>query len=66
MHQNYFVVNGERYCTGTVFIIKYMGKPTEATFICYIPEYNDYVYQINGKRIFDNQYSSASSQALTA
>lgn len=43
---NYFVVNGKKYYTGTVFIIKEGNcKPVEAVFICYDTQYNKYVYK---------------------
>lgn len=45
MRQNYFVVNGERYYTGTVFITNYMGVVREATFICYDTESKHYAYK---------------------
>ena len=46
MKQNYFVINGKKYYTGTVFIVNYMGRPTEASFICHDIEHSRYVYKI--------------------
>lgn len=46
MYQNYFVIDGTRYYTGTVFIVRNMGKEEEATFICYDTSRNKYVYKI--------------------
>jgi hypothetical protein len=46
MRQNYFIVNGKKYYTGTVFIVKnYTGKQVEATFVCYDTDYSRYVYR---------------------
>ena len=46
MYQNYFVSNGEKYYTGTIFIIKYMCKEVEASFICHDIQNNRYIYKI--------------------
>lgn len=46
MKQNYFIVNGTKYYTGTVFIVKHIGEPAEATFICYDTERKRYVYKV--------------------
>ena len=50
MKQNYFVIGSKKYYTGTVFIIKDVGKPTEASFICYDIERTRYVYKIKDCR----------------
>ncbi len=47
MRKNYFAVNGEKYYTGTIFIVNDMGKQSEATFICYDEDNSRYVYKIN-------------------
>lgn len=52
MMRNYFEVNGEKYYTGTVFIVKNMGKQVEATFICYNTERSLYVYKIDRCRYY--------------
>lgn len=44
--QNYFVWNGVKYYTGTVIVINDMGKPTEASFVCYDKTYSRYIYKI--------------------
>ena len=49
---NYFFVNGEKYYTGTVFLIKDMRKEAEATFVCYNDENDYYVYKIKEKTHF--------------
>ena len=46
MFQNYFVINGQKYYTGTVFIVNNMGKQAEASFICYDTERKKYAYKI--------------------
>lgn len=46
MKQNYFVSNGVKYYTGSIFITNNMGKHDEATFICYDTDINKYVYSI--------------------
>lgn len=54
--KNYFDINGERYYTGTVIVIKIMGKPTEAIFIGCHKKLNKYVYQVgNGKYFVDER-----------
>lgn len=56
MFRNYFDYNGERYYTGTVFIIKHVAKGTaEATFVCYDTERRRYVYKIEDKKCFWNE-----------
>lgn len=52
MKQNYFELNGEKYYTGTIFVIKdYFSnsKEIEATFICYDTDWDKYFYRFNGK-----------------
>lgn len=46
MKQNYFIANGVKYYTGSVFITNNMGKHTEASFIYYDTDKNRYVYKI--------------------
>ena len=50
MKQNYFVINGQKYYTGTIFVVNHMGKPTEASFICHDIERSRYVYKIGDCR----------------
>lgn len=50
--QDYCIVNGRRYSTGTVFIIDFNGKHREASFICCIPETNRYRCKIDGAMWF--------------
>lgn len=38
--ENFIVINGAKYCTGTVFMINFNGKVQEAAFICYITKTN--------------------------
>lgn len=45
MKQNYFVVNGKKYYTGTVFNLKGIGSLVEATFIYYDTDRKRYVYK---------------------
>ena len=47
MYQNYFVVNDTKYYTGTVFLVKNMGREEEASFVCYDLTRKKYVYKIN-------------------
>ena len=47
---NYFVWNGVKYYTGTVIVVKDMGRQTEATFVCYDKTYNYYIYKIKDGR----------------
>ena len=51
MYQDYFIVNGEKYYTGTVFLVKDLGNQVEATFICYDTERHHYVYKIKDCRM---------------
>lgn len=47
MKQNYFIVDGKKYYTGTVFIIKnHKGIPVEASFVYYDVDQKLYVYKI--------------------
>ena len=46
MRRNYFIINGEKYYTGTVFIIMDLGQQKEASFICYDEERKKYLYKI--------------------
>ena len=47
MYQNYFVVNGKKYYTGTVFIVKDLcANQVKASFVCYDTDYHVYVYKI--------------------
>ena len=57
MMQNYFVVNGEKYYTGTIFIVNQMGERTEASFICYDTERLRYIYQVKACRYYVDQKS---------
>lgn len=50
MFQNYFNVNGQRYYTGTVFMIQYMGEKKEASFICYNTSRSEFIYKIGNCR----------------
>lgn len=46
---NFFVIDGKRYYTGTVFIAREMGKEVEAVFVCtYFASHTYIVYKING------------------
>lgn len=58
MRQNYFVVNGKKYYTGTVFIIKNSsGRNVEASFICHDTERDLYIYKSDGCRYrWDGKY----------
>jgi hypothetical protein len=47
MLQNYFVVNEEKYYTGTIIVIKYHGKKLEASFVCYDTQHSQYVCRIS-------------------
>ena len=47
MRQDYFIVNREKYYTGTVFVIKEWNcKPVEAVFVYYDTQYKQYVYKL--------------------
>lgn len=56
MNRNYFEVNSKKYYSGTIFLIRYHGEQTEATFVCYITESNRYVYKFKDK--YGKQYTS--------
>ena len=56
MNQNYFEVNGKKYYSGTIFLIRDHGEQTEATFICHIIESNRYVYKFKDK--YGKQYTA--------
>lgn len=45
--QNYCIVNGKKYFTGTVFIIDFNGKHREASFICCVTKTNVYRCKID-------------------
>ena len=40
MQENYIVVNGTKYYTGTVFIIDFNGRKQKAIFVCCVPKTN--------------------------
>jgi hypothetical protein len=46
MKQDFFLVNGTKYYTGTIFIINNMGRHSDATFICYDTEQSRYFYKV--------------------
>lgn len=47
MKQDYFIFNGGKYHTGTVFIITHCNyKPIKAVFICYDTTYEKYTYKL--------------------
>lgn len=46
MKQNYFVIDGKKYYTGSVFITKDMGKCVEASFMYYDTDKKKYFYKI--------------------
>jgi len=66
--QNYFVVDGQKYYTGTVFIVKDGLEETEATFICYDTKREVYVYKLGHARYhayqehFDNCFIKITSK----
>lgn len=51
---NYFIVNGQKYYTGTVFVIEEIGGAVEAVFVCcaYLMKHTQIVYKIKGKTYF--------------
>ena len=50
---NYFIVNGKKYYTGTVFIMKeWNAKPVEAVFICYDAKYGKYRYNYKNRVVY--------------
>ena len=54
MRENYFIVNGKKYYTGTVFLIQNGIEQKEATFVCYDLERKEYVYKIKHGTYFAN------------
>jgi hypothetical protein len=38
--ENYIIVNGAKYYTGTVFVINFNNKIQEAAFVCSVPKTN--------------------------
>lgn len=48
MWQNYFELNGNRYYTGTVLIVKLGMTEEEASFVGYNPDKEKYVYKTYG------------------
>ena len=55
MKQNYFVIDGKKYYTGTVFIVNDIDGPTEASFICYDTERSRYIYKLRDCRYYVDQ-----------
>lgn len=49
MLQNYILLNGKKYYSGSVFIVNCMGKESEAVLIGYNKEYDSYFFKINNK-----------------
>lgn len=49
MLQNYILLNGEKYYSGSVFIVNCMGKESEAVLIGYNKEYDSHFFKINNK-----------------
>lgn len=47
MLQDYFIINGTKYYSGTVFVINFNGKHKEAVFICYLSQTNAYKCKID-------------------
>ena len=50
MIQNYIIVNGKKYYSGAIFIIREHGRNKEAVYIGYDSKYNTYHFRIDGKR----------------
>lgn len=50
MKQNFFVVDEKKYYTGSIFVVKDMGQPVEAAFICYDSSCDRYFYKIKDCR----------------
>ena len=46
MKQNYFVVDGAKYYTGTVFMVNEMNNTMEASFVYYDTDKDRYIYKI--------------------
>lgn len=47
MKQNYFIVDNNRYYTGSIFITTDMGQHVEASFLYYDTDQKRYFYKIN-------------------
>lgn len=66
--QDYFIVNGKKYYTGTVFITKDIVKEVEAAFIYYDIDKSKYVYKIGNctmhahTKIFWNNFVSVTDK----
>ena len=71
MLQNYILLNGKKYYSGSVFIVNCMGKESEATLIGYNREYESYFFKINNKtcrmksEIFKKSFVRAVDSAST-
>lgn len=69
MAQNYFVANGKRYYTGTVFVVNNMGQRTDASFVCYDRDRKRYVYKIKDhtfhvdEKTFNNRFINVTNRA---
>ena len=57
MRQNYCVINGKKYYTGSVFIVNHCGQQTEAAFICYDTDRSRYVFKVNNCVCFETHSS---------
>lgn len=55
MKQDYFVVNGTKYYTGTIFIVNHVGQHSEATFIYYDTDLAKYFYKVKDCRCAADQ-----------
>ncbi len=55
MRRNYFVINGTQHFTGTIFIVKHMGKEKKASFVYYDTDSNKYVYQIDDCKYYASE-----------
>ena len=68
MKQNYFIINGEKYYTGAVFLVHHNGKQVEASFVYYDTDYCKYVYKIKdctwvvGEKDFKQRFVSIISK----
>lgn len=47
--QNYIIVNGKKYCAGSIFVVNCMGQVCDATFIGHNAERESYFFNINNK-----------------
>lgn len=71
MVQNYVYINSKKYFSGSVFIIKFLGKESEATFIGYNTKCASYFFQINNKicmmkeSVFQENFIRATNTANT-